>query len=751
MPLATLSIDLEARLATLEEGLSKAARINEKFAGDVAARWEQAGSAVRSALGIAIGGITAGAFASMARGLLDSVDALNDVSDATGASIESISALEDIALRTGTTLGTVETALVKLNAVLNEAKPDSATELTLKGIGLSAAELRKMDPAEALHKLATALAGYADDGNKARLIQDLLGKSAKDLAPFIKDLSEVSALHGKNTKEQADQADALNKRLFEMEASSQAAKKAILVELLPTFNRLAGELADGLKHYKSFWDYVIDVGTTNPFVSINETLTSTATRLRKIGEEMEAIKARQRDGGLFATLNKGADEEHLKRLQKEQVLLKQRQAFFQARQVAEAGPVGGGRGVGSADRPSVPEPQGDGTRGKGNKGDKATVSDYDRYIQQLETARQRLEELTQVEQTAADIERGRLGDINQAQAERALYLAREIDDKRAAERAERELAQATEEAARAQQRMRDDAQRLWEAVQTPAEKYAAELENIKRLTEAGAFGNPKDAEVAERIARVRQGALDRLTDAGKKSTEDLSEFAKQAQRNIQDALGDTVLSALKGDFDSIGKMWLDLLIRMQAQAAAAQLNEFLFGKSGTGGSGWLSTAIGLAASFFGSGTPAGSGITLDGVSATAGAASDFSLAGSGAKFGDTAGSSDLFGLYGSGAKFGSATSGLPGRATGGPVEAGTAYMVGEAGPEVAVFGKSGTVLPSNITSQLMRAGSGSVQWSGDINLQVGEFVTPSQARMLAEQTRQAAIAGVAEAMRRGRL
>jgi phage-related minor tail protein len=38
---------------------------------------------------------------------------------------------------------------------------------------------------------------------------------------------------------------------------------------------------------------------------------------------------------------------------------------------------------------------------------------------------------------------------------------------------------------------------------------------------------------------------------------------------------------------------------------------------------------------------------------------------------------------------------LEGRAAGGPVTAGTPYLVGERGPEIVVPGRSGTVIPNN--------------------------------------------------------
>jgi hypothetical protein len=109
-----------------------------------------------------VAGIGVGGLVAFTRSTVDALDALNDVKDATGASIENISALEDVAARTGTTMDTVTGSLIKLNQTLNAAKEGSPQAAALQAIGLSAEELRRLDPAEALRRIAVALAGFAD-------------------------------------------------------------------------------------------------------------------------------------------------------------------------------------------------------------------------------------------------------------------------------------------------------------------------------------------------------------------------------------------------------------------------------------------------------------------------------------------------------------------------------------------------------------------------------------------------------------
>ena len=135
-----------------------------------------------SAIGAALG---VGTMAAFFKSTVNGLDALKDLSQATGSSVENLSALEDIALRTGGSLDTVSSALLKFNKDLNAADPDSNLAETLKQIGLSAEELRKVDPAEALRQVSLAIAQYSDDGQKARLIQELFGKSTRDVAKFL--------------------------------------------------------------------------------------------------------------------------------------------------------------------------------------------------------------------------------------------------------------------------------------------------------------------------------------------------------------------------------------------------------------------------------------------------------------------------------------------------------------------------------------------------------------------------------------
>lgn len=82
------------------------------------------------------------------------------------------------------------------------------------------------------------------------------------------------------------------------------------------------------------------------------------------------------------------------------------------------------------------------------------------------------------------------------------------------------------------------------------------------------------------------------------SSDKMGEFAVQAARNIQSSLGDGLYNILKGNFSDIGQSFGDMITRMVADAAAANLAQALFGNYGS--SGQIGGILGnIAGSLFG--------------------------------------------------------------------------------------------------------------------------------------------------------
>lgn len=186
------------------------------------------------------------------------IDGLQDLADASGSSVEAISALDNIARSTGGNLETVSSILVKFNGVLADADPNKGVGATLKAIGLSVEELKRLDPAEALRVTAVAVEKLGSETDKARVYQELFGKATRDAAPFLKDLAEAKRLDAALTAEQVAQVDKFNKEMAKLEATAGNAARSLSITVAGALNTVIDRFREGQKEGKSFWQIALE-------------------------------------------------------------------------------------------------------------------------------------------------------------------------------------------------------------------------------------------------------------------------------------------------------------------------------------------------------------------------------------------------------------------------------------------------------------------------------------------------------------
>jgi len=625
MALATLSIDLVAQLASLQQGLDKAGRLAEKQAQQIESSFS--GMKVAAA---GIGAALAGAFSvagvvSFVRATVDGLDRLNDLSDATGASIENLSALEDIAARTGTSMDTVADAVVKLNKTLADAsKPGSDAANALAALGLNAEALKRLDPAEALRQVSVALAGFADNGNKARLVQELFGKSVQQVAPLLKDLAEAGQLNATVTTEQAKAAEAFNKQLFAMGKNAVDVAREVSGPLIGALNKFFQELANARTAYGSLTAGVVDNFRFGGTGNINGDLLKAAREIAQINTTIANADAGK---------TKPLFTDQRKALVEERDLLEKRSAFLRLQQQMEG--AGGGRGVVNPGLPGLPgvaapappppaRLRPDAPKPKAFISNSFNQDDINALQALGDTDVAKIRELESALTGLFTLQRETRGDAGVVAAiakVRAELEAFSPEAKAAAE-----------------------AKRQLDAIlaQTPSAKLDVVLSDVRLLNQELKEGRI-DVELWAEAVRVSTA---KLPEAVQEPLEKINEFTRQAASNIQDALGDSLLSAFDGNAGRVEDIWKNMLKRLVAQAAAAQLGKALLGDS-YGTTGQIGGGIGELFKFFSS--------------------------------------------------FGGA------RADGGPVQAGRPYLVGERGPEIVVPRSAGTVLPNG--TGLGRSGS----------------------------------------------
>jgi hypothetical protein len=586
-------------------------------AAGVASRFAGLGAGVIGLLG------TAAAFGSFIQGATESVTRLKDLQDATGSSIERLSGLTNLAGRAGLSFDTVSGALVRFNQALNSAKPNSAIAQAIERLGLNVRELREADPVDALQQVAQAFGRFADDGNKARLAQELFGRSISQVGPLLKELAENGELVASVTGRQAEEFDKLSKAttalstewgiLLQRLAAPVVRELARDAALLRISGEVFGSTAQAIKTLslegKSFRNAADGVAFyTQKLAALN-------AQRRIADTEANPLARRNLVGRLDEEIAKVTKLDEVYRRLAKSTLPDLGQS--DPRELARRG-----RGTGAL--PSVgATPDADPA---GNA--RAAASAAEQYTQSLRDQLLATRNLAAEEQARIAINRGLLGVLDQGSQAQVLALARALDVRREEVRAQAESDAIKAEGVRLTASLRTETERLADEVA----RYDLLLAN--NAITIGTWARASSQGLEQSLRQLREF---KLPDLGPivPQLQRVSEFASQAARNIQDALGDSVLQVIKGNADSISDIWRDLLERMVAQALAAKLGEALFGNFGSTG-----------------------------------------------QFGG------LVGAIGAGLGFGGF------RANGGPVSAGRAYVVGERGPEIIVPRSAGTVMPN---------------------------------------------------------
>jgi len=584
MAISTLTIDIVAKMASLERDMGKVVQLSERTAGRINSAFSAAGSVIAASIaGIGLASVVQGF-----RSVVDQLDALNDAADATGSSIENLSALEDIGKRTGASFESVTSTLVKFNSVLKDADGKNGVSQALKAIGLNAEELKRIDPAEALRQTAVALSQFADDGNKARLVQELFGKSVKDAAPFLKDLAESGKLNATVTSEQAAEAEKFNKQLFTLNTNIGNVGRSIASTLVPALNEL-------FESTRGFFDRVEKRGILGAFGDDLDAALKQG-RIDTLNEQIKSLKVSlddlmkdQKSGGnlQFQAQRIGVLREEISKLQG--LLDKEQKITF-----PPTG-AGGGRGVINPDvvKPTLSAAPLATTRQTGPTSAAPPAKDQSaaRYIEQLNEQIQKLNQLTTLQEAEAKLQGELSGKTTLSQAEKIRSLAAEIDKKEALADIDKYIVELTKEKADAEKLASEEAARYYEASLTPADELAEKLKRINELYESGAFGGDSD--------KKRAAAIKAANDEFTAQDENLRKLNSTASE-----FSNIMLSAIQNG-DDLGKALEQIALKAfifdPLSDALSGLFKGAMGGGGAGGGGILGIVGSLFGGFFAEG------------------------------------------------------------------------------------------------------------------------------------------------------
>lgn len=295
--------------------------------GRVVGQVENAGkrmqTAFRAVAGALLPAFTIGAVVGWTREMVRAAEELQDLSEATGSSVEELSRLSNIAKVSGEDFGTFKTAIERLAAGMAGAEEGSSkTADALKFLGVTA-----KDPALALTEIAGKLDRFADGANKAALAKDLFGRSGVAFISTLKQIANAGDVAATVTSAQAAEAVKLAEAYRSLEINATEFRNSLLSAIVPALANTLEEMREGTKAAGGFFEAIRLFGTINPFRDI-------AGNLREIRTEIDEINGAIKsgfNGGLLANPVGVGLEAKLSDLRKQEAFLK-----FQQRQSALA-------------------------------------------------------------------------------------------------------------------------------------------------------------------------------------------------------------------------------------------------------------------------------------------------------------------------------------------------------------------------------------------------------------------------------
>ena len=203
-------------------------------------------------------GVSLAGLAAMVKSAIDTGDALDEMSQRVGISVETLSVWKPAAEQSGVSGESFEKGLRKLSTTMLEAatgSEDAARNFAAVGVAFKNQDGTLRGTDQVLLDLAERFKAMPDGAQKTALAVQLFGKAGAELIPFlnqgrngINELSaEMQALGVQMSGETAAQAGEFNDALDKLKLASTSIGNQIIASLLPALNDMAGGMVESAK------------------------------------------------------------------------------------------------------------------------------------------------------------------------------------------------------------------------------------------------------------------------------------------------------------------------------------------------------------------------------------------------------------------------------------------------------------------------------------------------------------------------
>lgn len=557
--LAKLVVKLEAQTAQYQAALEREIKRNEKFDKSATSM------AKNIATGIALAAVAAAtAFGAMAKSAIDNADKLDKVSQSTGIAVENLSQLQYAAEISNVSFDDLTKTAAKFSKTAADAARGSdqaARGFDALGIKVKNADGTLRGTEDLLLDVADKFSKMEDGAAKAAIAQDLFGKSGARLIPFlnqgrvgIERLKKEADGFGLTVSTKAAQAaDQFNDNLDRLQAAGKGVANQLTQEMLPTFVTMTDRFVKAAQAGGALDFSVKALSVTfKTIVSAAVIVTSVFEQLGRLIYGVGAALVRVSQGEFKLAAGEIQD------------------AFAEA------------KGNVTDDMETIAQVWSD------------KVPEFQQTAKEMDDALGESivfndEKAEEKAKKAADAALKGIKDL-------AADLQQQVDTFGMAE-------SATIGYRIAQGDLSEQFKLAGEAAQPYIDKLidlTTKLEGLKeQAEESSQFFQNIDEAVKQDIERNRE-AIGTALESMNEIADTQSEFEKRATENVQDVIADALINGADKGAKGVLKTFVDMLLKMQAQALAAKIAESIFGAGGVGSGGgfWGN----LAMSFLGGGS-----------------------------------------------------------------------------------------------------------------------------------------------------
>lgn len=248
---ATLTIEMAANVARLQQDMSRAASTVDGAMGKIRKSADMAMRAV-GAIGV---GLSAAGLSSWIRQGIDAADATSKLAQKTGLLTKEVAGLQ-LAFDQGGAGDKMQEALGKM------AKEVANNNVAFKAMGLQVTDAsgKIKSTRDLIGEVAGKFASYSDGVEKTALAQQIFGKSGADLIPVLNagagaldEYDKKAAALGLTLEDSTTKAaEAFNDQLDLMSQRTQGVARQLATELLPVLTAVSAEIAKSAQEGGNF-------------------------------------------------------------------------------------------------------------------------------------------------------------------------------------------------------------------------------------------------------------------------------------------------------------------------------------------------------------------------------------------------------------------------------------------------------------------------------------------------------------------